>query len=74
MTEDQTNRLDQLERATAETSNTLNAIEAQMQRWEENQKWQINDMRSTIKGGITALNASAAVIIGLLAYIAYRLS
>lgn len=74
MTDDQIYRLDQLERSASEASATLHAIEAQMQRWEDNQKWQINDLRSTVKGGITALNASAAVVIGLLAYIAYRLS
>lgn len=74
MTDDQIYRLEQLEHAASEASATLHSIEAQIQGWEDNQKWQINDLRSTVKGGITALNASAAVIIGLLAYIAYRLS
>lgn len=74
MTDEQIYRLDQLERSASEASTTLHAIEAQMQRWEDNQKWQINDLRKLVKTGLAPLNTASALIIGLLAYIAYRLS
>ncbi|CAN7189690.1 hypothetical protein [Acidovorax sp. LjRoot117] len=74
MTDDQIYRLDQLERSASEASATLHAIEAQMQRWEDNQKWQINDLRDSVKTGLAPLNTASALVIGLLVYIAYRLS
>lgn len=63
----------EIERSVSELNNAATRIEKLLNDWEQNQKWQVNDMRKQLSNFTSQVNVLLGVIVGVLAYIAYRL-
>lgn len=63
----------EIERSVSELNNAATRIERLLNDWEQNQKWQVNDMRKHMSYFNSHVNVLLGMIVGILSYIAYKL-
>lgn len=73
MQDDDDFRMAEIERSVAEINYTANRLEQLHQQWEQNQKWQINNVLQQLTRFSSHVSLMLGLIFGALAYIAYKM-
>lgn len=73
MQEDDDFRMAEIERSISELTYTANRLEQLHQQWEQNQKWQLNNVLQQLTRMSAHVSLMLGLIFGAVAYIAYKM-
>lgn len=73
MQEDDDFRMAEIERSISELTYTANRLEQLHQQWEQNQKWQLNNVLQQLTRMSSHVSLMLGLIFGAVAYIAYKM-